>query len=142
MQNDDTNLSLTSHIGRPKKKAGPKAKPKRQEDKQVEVIVHIPLAYNDGTKIPEATLIDIHEQLAVKFDGWTDDGIVKGAYRMGSGELKVEFTLKISVILLQSQVPLLKSMVSGWAETLGQETMLVKVMDFQVIFVPPHKEEG
>ena len=87
-------------------------------------------------------LIDIHEQLAVKFDGWTDDGIVKGAYRMKSRELKVESTLKISVILLQSQVSVLKSMVAGWAETLGQEAMLVKVMDFEVIFVPPQKEEG
>jgi hypothetical protein len=78
--------------------------------------------------------------LYVAFHGWTVEGTVKGAYRMQSGEKRVEDHLKLSVILNESQVADLEAMVARWARTLGQETMLLKVADSTVKFIPPPPE--
>jgi hypothetical protein len=48
--------------------------------------------------------------------------------------------VKVSVILNRSQVPELEAMVARWGAKLGQETMLLKIVDFVVKFVPPRAE--
>jgi hypothetical protein len=119
----------------------PKAKKKRGDRPKVAYAL-LPLAYNDGTEIPRATMIAIEERIVVCFDGRTDEGTVKGAYRMASGEVKVEYSRKMAIVLKESEIPKLLSIAKVWAAELGQEAILIQVADFEVFFVPPHKEEG
>lgn len=100
----------------------------------------IPLSYNDGTPVPWRTIESIQAERYLAFQGWTIEGIVKGAYRMQTGDRKVEDLVKVSVVLDERQVPDLEKMVARWCRTLGQETMLLKVTDFVVKFVHPHAE--
>lgn len=106
-----------------------------------EAIVLIPMMYNDGTSVPRATLKAIREEIFERFQGWTIEGKVKGAYRMRTGRKRVEDLQKISIILQAARVPELEAMVARWGALLGQETMLLKLTDFLVKFVPPRAEE-
>lgn len=119
----------------------PKAK-KKTGDRPKVAYALIPLAFNDGTEIPRATMIAIEEQILIRFDGWTDEGVVRGAYLMASGEAKVEYSRKMAIALKESEIPALLSIAETWAEELGQEAILIQIADFEVYFVPPRKEEG
>jgi hypothetical protein len=80
-------------------------------------------------------------QLYTVFHGWTLEGTVKGAYHMQStGEKRVEKLIKVSVILTESQIPVLEGLVAEWCVRLGQETMLLKITDSVVKFVPPRSQ--
>jgi hypothetical protein len=113
----------------------------RREDLQ-EAILLIPLTYNDGTRVPAALLDAVHEELYAAFHGWTLEGTVRGAYRMRSGEKRVERLQRISVILKRSQLSELETMLARWGEKLGQETMLMKVSDCTVKFISPRTEKS
>jgi hypothetical protein len=107
-----------------------------------EAIFLIPLTYNDGTRIPQDTIESIYDELFVAFAGWTVEGTVQGAYRMQTGEKRVESLVKVSVILDESQLPELEEMIARWAARLGQETILLKIADYIVKFVPPEKPKA
>jgi hypothetical protein len=107
----------------------------------MEAVVLIPLTYNDGTKVPPGTIESIYDQLYRSFHGWTTEGTVRGAYRMRSGQRRVEKLLKFSVILDEVRLPALEAMVAAWCAQLGQEGMLLKVTDATVRLVPPRGEE-
>jgi hypothetical protein len=108
--------------------------------KPKEAIVQIPLTYNDGSQVPEGAIETMQEQIYAAFGGWTIEGTVQGAYRMQSGEKRVEHSLKVSIIMDESEIDELEAMVAGWCGELGEETMLLKITDFVVKFVPPRKE--
>jgi hypothetical protein len=127
-------------MAKPRKRRKSKAKGKRGRPPK-EAIVLIPLTYNDGTKVSRDTLLDIFEEIYAAFHGWTDEGTVKGAYRMQTGQKRVEHLLKVSVVLGESQIPELESMVARWGARLGQETMLLKIADNVIKFVPPSEAE-
>jgi hypothetical protein len=63
-----------------------------------------------------------------------------GAYPMASGEKRVEQSLKISIVLKEADISTLSRIASEWASELGQEAILIKFTDFQVIFAPPQRE--
>jgi len=131
---------------RPREPGGtrpPKPKPKKKiKDRTKEAIVLIPLTYNNGSEIPVEKLNDIWDQIYLAFHGWTHEGIVVGAYPMASGEKRVEQSLKISIVLKEADILTLSRMASEWASELGQEAILIKITDFEVIFAPPQKEEN
>lgn len=126
-------------MAKPRKQGKPKA-PGKGDGSTKEAIVLIPLTYNDRTQVPQDVLLNIFEEIYTAFHGWTEEGIVKGAYRMQTGQRQVENLLKVSVILDKSQIPELEAMVARWCARLGQETMLLKIADFVVKFVPPQGE--
>jgi hypothetical protein len=113
---------------------------KKEGSSRREATVLIPLTYKDGSRIAPGVVDAIFEELFRHFGGWTIEGRVKGAYRMQSGQKQVENLLKVSVILEAGQLPILESLVSRWCRELGQETMLLKVADFTIKFVPPLPE--
>jgi hypothetical protein len=112
-------------------------KPSGRSGGHKEAIVFIPLTYNDGTRIPPDTIESISDEIFEVFDGWTGEGTVKGAYRMQTGEKRVEKLLKVSIVLAESQILKLEEMVADWCARLGQETMLLKITDSVVKFIPP-----
>jgi len=59
---------------------------------------------------------------------------------MQSGEKRVDDSLKVSIILDESQIDELEAMVAQWCDDRGQETMLLKITNYVVKFVPPRKE--
>ena len=128
-------------MAKPRKRRKSKAGGKRSRPPK-EAIVLIPLTYNDGTKVPQDVILGIFEEIFAAFDGWTNEGTVKGAYRMQTGQKRVEDLLKVSVVLNESDVPRLEAMVATWCARLGQEAMLLKITDFVIKFVPhPEAEE-
>jgi hypothetical protein len=126
-------------MAKPRRQRRPKAKGRRRANLR-EATVLIPLTYNDGTRVPRDTIESIYEELYLAFHGWTVEGTVKGAYRMQTGQQRVEDLLKVSVILDESQLRELEAMVARWCAKLGQETMLVRIANFIIEFVPPHTE--
>ena len=52
----------------------------------------------------------------------------------------MEHLLKVSVVLKESQISRLESIVARWCAKLGQETMLLKITESVVKFVPPQPE--
>jgi hypothetical protein len=118
------------------------AKPKvGQGGNLKEATILIPLTYNDGTQVPQATIEAILEQMYVAFLGWTIEGTVKGAYRMQTGSKQVDKLMKVSVVLDAAQVPELETMIGGWCGQLGQEKMLLKIADMVIKFVPPQTQD-
>ena len=105
-----------------------------------EAIVLVPLTYNDGSKVPMSLLESIHDELLDAFDGWTINGVVKGAYRMQSGRRRVENLEQISVVLEEGRLIELENMIANWAAILGQETMLLKITGHVVKFISPKPE--
>jgi hypothetical protein len=123
------------------KSPGP-PKSRRQKDKGPrEAIVQIPLTYNDGTRVPKGTIEAIYDEVFVFANGWEILGRTKGAYRMKSGKKKVEQSVKISIIFDGSRKQELLAMVSRWAAELDQESILVRITDCEIHFVPPPAEE-
>jgi len=106
-----------------------------------EAIVLIPITFNDGSKVPRATLDAIYDEAYGEFDGWTMEGTVTGAYRMQSGAKAVDRLRKLSIILHKSEVPVLEEMVRRWGVMLGQEAMLLKISESQVKFIISRSEE-
>jgi hypothetical protein len=102
------------------------------------VTLLIPLTFNDGTKVPEATLDSIEEEIYVAFNGWAVVGEVKGAYRMQqTGQKRVERLLQVWVVVAEAEVPLLRRMVAKFGALLGQELMYFEVADSVIEFIPP-----
>ena len=132
------------------KKPGPTTPPqatdrkkpkKKDKDPYKKATVLIPLTYNDDTRIPIDTLLNIKEQLTANFDGHTDEGTVGGEYMMKSGSKRADKLMKLYVYLRESQLPILEHMVGRWAFELGQEAMLLEIAEVVVKFVPPLSEE-
>src|SRR4051812_33387807 len=95
------------------------AKPKkRSKDQPVEAIVLIPLTYNDGSAIALEKINAIQDQIFLLFEGWTHEGTVTGAYRMSSGEKRVEESMKLSIVLKAADIPTLEKMAGEWASEL------------------------
>jgi hypothetical protein len=97
----------------------------------------LPLTYNDGSAIPLEVLGGIRDDLYKAFHGWTVEGVVEGAYRMQTGEKRVENLLRISVVLEPDDLPTLRKMVAGYCSLLGQELMYLEISDSIVEFIPP-----
>jgi hypothetical protein len=123
-------------------KARRQSKPGGESQDRKEAIIYIPLTFNDGTKVPEGTIRSICQEMYDAYNGWTMEGKVKGAYRMRStGKKRVEELMKASLILDESQIPELEGLVARWCARLGQETMLLKITDTVIKFVPPRTAE-
>jgi hypothetical protein len=113
------------------------ARPSRSK----EAVVLIPLKFNDDTQVPKELILSIFDEIYVAFAGWTDEGTVRGAYRMaGTGEKRVEECLKISIVLEEGQIPALEALIGTWCKRLGQEVILLKISDYTVKFIPPPPE--
>jgi hypothetical protein len=106
------------------------------------VTLLIPLAFNDGTAIPRATLAAIESEIYFAFKGWTLVGEVKGAYQMHqTGAKKIDRLLHVWVVMEEAEIPAFKETVSGFASMLGQESMYLEVHESVVELIPPKTKE-
>ena len=102
---------------------------------KIKALLLLPLTYNDGSSVEHSVVLDVLDKLYALCNGWTIEGEVEGAYRMESGEKKVEKLLKVAVVLDQSDFPELKKLVTGLADSLDQESMYLEQTNSVVEFV-------
>jgi hypothetical protein len=106
------------------------------------VVLLLPLTFNDGSTVPEATLGTIYDELFVQYGGYTIAGTVKGAYRMKSGEKQVDDSHEVWVAVDEGELEGLRKRVSQFCSLLGQEMMYFEVTEGTVEFIGPQPEEG
>ena len=121
-----------------KSKAGAKEKlGPADRSHPIQALVLIPLSYNDQSLIPQEILDELLDQIYLFAEGYTIKGIVKGAYKMASGDKCVEQLMEVMVVFKAAAKTQFETMVSEWASELGQETMSVTYSNFEVTFVKP-----
>ena len=105
------------------------------------VTLLLPLAFNDGSVVPQDMLAAMQDEIFIAFRGWTVVGEVEGAYQMRqTGEKRVERLLQVWVVVQDEQLPKLRDLVAGFGARLGQEVMYFEVSDSVVEFIPPAHE--
>ncbi len=102
----------------------------------------LPLTYNDKSKVPKNVRDQILDELFVLAGGHYIGGVGKGAYRMRSGEKKIEYCLQVWVAVEEADVPTLKTMVARFAAMLGQESIYLERTGGTVEFIPPSPVGG
>lgn len=103
-------------------------------------LVLVPLAYNDGSPVPEETILEFEEQLFLLGGGFTVAGTVRGAYRMADGKKQIDHSLQYWIWVDDGQYENLRSIVSELGGKLGQESMYLERASASLDFVPPPPE--
>jgi hypothetical protein len=111
---------------------------KRRLIRRRKAIVLIPLTYNDGSQVPRQVLDAIESEIYVGFDGYASEGEVEGAYRMSTGDKRVERLWRIAIVLEEAELNKLRQMVAAWGGLLGQEAMCLEITDSRIEFVSPN----
>lgn len=101
----------------------------------------VPVCYNDGTKVPKATFRALLDELYRAFGGWTNEGLVEGAYRMASGRRQVDKLSRVAVVLKRSELPVLRAIVKRWCLELEQEAMYLEYGELEVELITPRPGE-
>jgi hypothetical protein len=106
--------------------------------KQKKAVILVPLTYNDGSRVPDEVLEAIYDEVYETFGAYTIEGQALGAYRMSSGEKRVERLERFCIVVTEAELPTLRKMVARWGRMLGQETMYLETVDSHVEFLSPH----
>jgi hypothetical protein len=106
------------------------------------VTLLIPVTYNDGTAVSDATLEAIEDEIFVAFNGWSIVGEVAGAYRMQTtGAKQVDRLLQVWVVVDEGESLALRTMVSRFGALRKQEMMYFEAADSSVEFLPAMDQE-
>ena len=107
------------------------------EDPLSKFIVLVPLAYNDGTPVQEEIVLEFEEQLFLLGGGFTEEGTVRGAYRMADGKKQIDHSALYWIWIPEDSYSELKEIVSRLGGKLGQETMYLERTGATLDLVPP-----
>jgi len=107
-----------------------------------EFILFVPLYYNDGRKVAEEVIIDLEDKFFALFNGFTDEGVVRGAYRMSDGKKQVDHSQQYGILVKEECVAELRQLVAELGAKLGQESMYLKRTYSTVDFIPPQPPNG
>jgi ethanolamine ammonia-lyase large subunit len=80
--------------------------------------------------------------LFVRYGGYTLAGVVKGTYRMRSGDKEVDESQEVWVAVDEAALDELRQLVGSFCRALGQEVMYFEVTDASVEFIGPEPEKG
>ncbi len=105
-------------------------------------IMLLPLNYNDGTRVPQAVLNQIYDEIFELAGGHYTAGTGRGAYRMQSGAKQVDYCAQVWICVDEQDVPELKRMVARFAKLLNQESMYLEFAGSSPEFIEPHSEEA
>ena len=76
------------------------------------------------------------------FNGFTDEGTVRGAYRMSAGRRQIDHSQRYGILVKEECVPELKELVAELGAKLGQEPMNLKRTYSTVDLIPPQRPNG
>ena len=105
-------------------------------------IILLPLIYNDQTEITPAIINDILKEIERRFDGYTIEGTVTGAYKMDDGSVAHDKSTKVVIAVDPTKVDELKKLVAKFAGKLKQESLYFEVTDTDVELIRPEQEMG
>jgi hypothetical protein len=91
------------------------------------VTVLIPLTFNDGSTVPQESLLSIFERLFLLCGGYTNAGTVGGVYGMAGGKKQVDECLQLWVVATRTEIDELRRLVRQFGQELGQESMYFEV---------------
>ena len=100
-------------------------------------ILLIPLNYNDGTKVPDADLDEIYDELYALTSAYSLAGTVIGAYRMKDGSKQIDRSTMIWIGIEDGQEDRLKRIVAEICRRLGQEAIYLERTGGTIEFIPP-----
>lgn len=106
------------------------------------IVLLVPVAFNDGTQIPQEVLDRIFQDIFVLCGGYRIAGKGPGAYRMHDGSKQVEETLEVWAALETSDVPKLAELVKRFCVELGQECIWFERTGATVEFLGPDSPDG
>ncbi len=105
-------------------------------------VLLVPLAYNDGTKVPKEVFLNFYERLFALGGGFTTAGTVEGAYRMADGGKQIDHSLQIWIGLKEEYVAELERVVAELGAELGQESMYLERTGGTIHFISPQPPRG
>ncbi len=97
----------------------------------------IPTSYSDGRPVPSEVMIDVLEELFVKFGSFSQSGVTKGLWEMKDGTRVKDHSLTLWIVMPEEKVASLKQHVKKLARLLEQEAIYFEVMDCDVEFIGP-----
>lgn len=97
----------------------------------------IPTSYNDGTEVPPEVMDSILSELYLVFDGYSIDGVTKGAWKMKDGARVENHSLKIWIVMSEEKVAVIRKLVRKYAKVLRQESIYFETMDWEGEFLQP-----
>jgi hypothetical protein len=102
---------------------------------QVKALLFIPVQDNDGRDLtPE--IDELRVELFIRFDGWSSLGYVQGAYRMADGTPSLDVSESYVVVLDESRVPELESLLRDFKSKTLQEAIYLEIQrDIEVRFI-------
>ena len=110
--------------------------------KKKKCIILLPTTYNDGVKVPAKVLNNILKSIEQKFDGYSNGGLVKGAYKMDDGSIAHDKSLMVWVAIDPNKVDELKRFAGKVAAILKQESIYFEITQAEVEFIRPLFETG
>ena len=112
---------------------------------KIKHVLLLPLNYNPppgntgkGPPVPQEIIDGILDEVYVLAGGYTQAGVVKGAYRMASGGRQDDDSLQIWIWVSEEEIPDLRKLIAKFGKTLGQEEMyLERVVGTTLDLIPP-----
>jgi hypothetical protein len=92
----------------------------------VKLTLLLPVRDNDGSDLDSA-IKATRSALFDKFQGWTREGTVVGAYRMANGALKVDASEKYVVIVDESGILEVEGILRAFKARTTQEAMYLEI---------------
>ena len=100
-------------------------------------IILLPVAYNDGKKVPGGEITRILREIDEEFDGHTIAGKVDGTYRMEDGHMVKDTSIQVWIAIDPRKEDILKKMAGRFARRLKQETIYFEITTSEVEFIGP-----
>ncbi len=92
----------------------------------VKVVFYLPLKDNDGRDLSRE-IEEAEAELFVLFGAWTLHGYIKGSYQMASGLAAIDESAWYSVLIEESQVPDVESVLRTFKGKTTQEAIYFEI---------------
>ena len=104
----------------------------------IKCTILIPTTYNNGSPVSHQLLANFRRRLADIFGGYTDAGLVKGAWRSGVNcPMVVERNIELWVICDDRKLVELRQFAALMADNLDQESVYLEWHETNVEFIQP-----
>ena len=93
---------------------------------QIKATFYLPLADNDGRNL-SAEISGVEDRCYEEFGAWTTAGFFKGAWRMKTGQIKVDTSAVYVLVIDDDRVPVLEGILSEFKSRTSQEAIYLEV---------------
>ena len=97
----------------------------------------IPTSYNDGSSIPSEVIMDVLEELFVRYGPFSQSGKTEGLWETKDGTRVKDHSLTVWIVMEDEKIVSLKDFVKKLARLLKQEAIYFEVMDCDVELIGP-----